>query len=499
MIDYTNKDYEAFRNFMLEQLGILMPEYTDRSETDAGIVLLELLAKGLDIISFYQDVIANEAFLVTEEQRANALKWCNMLGYAPKNAVPAKVKQVFFLSEIQDTPVIIPAGTRIKTDEDISENAVLFETFDDLTIPAGQLGNEKDTFGNYLYTVDAVHGYTVDGEILGSSNGTPDQRFMLGYSPVIYSSVAILVNEGDGFTPWARVDTFLDSTPTSLHYKLEMTENDEAIVIFGNGISGKIPNPFISGILATYRVGGGEIGNVAANKLTLLDSPIENVAGTFNPDIPYEKGLNKETLESIKNSVPNSFRTRWACLTIEDYAARVKEIFPQVLLSGAEVNSTDVDTVNVYITLQNNVPVTEELRVEIMDMFDARKLIGTSVNLVPANSSTFIPITFSANIIVKDRYSQNATKEEIKTMFASLFELGSYDYGEECALSDLEAMILNDVVGVKSVRLTSSSSISGAGDSIISPPVSQILTLDKVLFSITGGVADLDPNDPDII
>ena len=34
-IDYTNKDYEAFRAYMIKQLGIKMPEYTDRSQTDA--------------------------------------------------------------------------------------------------------------------------------------------------------------------------------------------------------------------------------------------------------------------------------------------------------------------------------------------------------------------------------------------------------------------------------------------------------------------------------
>ena len=89
-VSYVNKDYESFRRMMIEQLEITMPEYTDKSSSDAGIVILELLAKGLDILSFYQDVQANEMFLATEEQRENALKWCSLLDYTLGVIFPQK-------------------------------------------------------------------------------------------------------------------------------------------------------------------------------------------------------------------------------------------------------------------------------------------------------------------------------------------------------------------------------------------------------------------------
>ena len=120
-IDYTSKDYESFRNDMISKLGIKMPEYTDTRQSDAGIVILELLAQGLDIISYYQDVIANEAFLVTEEQRSNALKWCQILGYTPKSSTPAEFTQVFVLSSVQSKDTIIPAGTVVKTLGSVTE------------------------------------------------------------------------------------------------------------------------------------------------------------------------------------------------------------------------------------------------------------------------------------------------------------------------------------------------------------------------------------------
>lgn len=68
-IDYSTRDYEGFRNDMIEMLKKKIPEYSDFSQSDAGIVLIELLAHGLDILSFYNDVVANEVFLSTARER----------------------------------------------------------------------------------------------------------------------------------------------------------------------------------------------------------------------------------------------------------------------------------------------------------------------------------------------------------------------------------------------------------------------------------------------
>lgn len=490
-IDYTNKDYESFRAYMIEQLGIKMPEYTDRSQTDAGIVILELLAKGLDILSFYQDVQANEAFLVTEEQRANALKWCYVLDYTPRSSIPSKVKQVFVLASAESTPTLIPAGTRVKTIESSTEYSVMFETEEDLEIPAGKLGNEQDGYGNYLYTVTAVQGYTVNQEILGTSNNTRDQRFTLGYTPVISSSIAVLINEGAGFEPWTRVDSFLDSSPTDKHFKVEITDNDEAVIVFGNNITGKIPYSYSGGIVATYRVGGGSQGNVGAQKVVMLDTNVSKVAKTFNADVPFELGYDKETLEEIKKNAPYSYRNKWACLTEEDYALRVKELFPEVALSSSQRSSTDIDTVDVFILLQNNETLSDDLRQEITEMFEDRALVGTSVNLVPADDSTFIYVDLDMEIVIRDRYSQKQADEEIRAMLHSYFEIGSYDYGKECSLTDLEVRVKENCEGVKSVRVTASSPISDTNDLVIYPSINEILAVGDISLDMTGGIEDM--------
>jgi hypothetical protein len=104
-IDYTSRDYDSIREAMIAKLKEKIPEYTDTSETDMGIVLLECLAVGADIVSFYQDTQANETMLATCELRKSALNWCNILGYTPQHTTPARVYQVF---ELQTSSSLSP-------------------------------------------------------------------------------------------------------------------------------------------------------------------------------------------------------------------------------------------------------------------------------------------------------------------------------------------------------------------------------------------------------
>ena len=116
-IDYTSRDYEAFRELLIAKLKEKMPEYTDTSETDAGIIIIEALANGLDIMSLYADIVANDVILTTTQDRKLAVILARCLGYIPYNQTAAKYQQVFVLSEIQEDDIVIPQGKVVKTVE----------------------------------------------------------------------------------------------------------------------------------------------------------------------------------------------------------------------------------------------------------------------------------------------------------------------------------------------------------------------------------------------
>ena len=439
---------------MIKQLGIKMPEYTDIRQSDAGIVLLELLAQGLDIISYYQDVIANEAFLATEEQRSNALKWCQMLGYVPKSSSPAEFYQVFVLSSVQTTDTIIPKGTVVKTLGSVTEPSVYFETTSDLIIPAGALGNERDDNDNYLYTVRIIQGVSIRNELIGSSTGAPDQKYTLSYTPALLDSISIIIDEGSGFIEWNRVDNFVDSSSTSRDYVAVINENDEAVITFGDGVFGKIPLEHSNGIFCSYRIGGGTSGNVGANKICLLDSNIALVASTFNPYTADVEGEDKETLAEIKKNAPNAYRVKWGALTTKDFSDVIAMNFPEVDKVVSYPNLTNPQDIDIYLLLKKDAPLTEEIKSKIMSIFDenegGRKIVGAGdINLLPAIK---VPLSITATLSVKNRYNFDTVKRQVEAFVNYYFSVGNRDFDTEFIPASLGAEVMSPENAIDGVR-----------------------------------------------
>src|SRR5512132_2898483 len=81
VIDYVTKDYAGFRQAMLNQIPLRLPAWKDRSESDFGVVLIELFAYVADILSYYQDRVANEAYLATARQRRSVGELLRLIGY----------------------------------------------------------------------------------------------------------------------------------------------------------------------------------------------------------------------------------------------------------------------------------------------------------------------------------------------------------------------------------------------------------------------------------
>ncbi|MCP4154592.1 MAG: putative baseplate assembly protein, partial [bacterium] len=90
LIDYMARDYESFLRSMQEMIPYKLPEWTDyQSEADFGNVLLELFAHMGDIISYYQDRVANESFLGTARERRSIIRHLRLIGYQMSTAAPA--------------------------------------------------------------------------------------------------------------------------------------------------------------------------------------------------------------------------------------------------------------------------------------------------------------------------------------------------------------------------------------------------------------------------
>lgn len=80
-INYLAKDYEGFRQLILDRMSILMPAWTERHVPDIGITLVELLAYVGDHLSYFQDAVATEAYLGTSRQRISVRRHARLVDY----------------------------------------------------------------------------------------------------------------------------------------------------------------------------------------------------------------------------------------------------------------------------------------------------------------------------------------------------------------------------------------------------------------------------------
>jgi len=103
--DYTNRDYASLLASMLDLADLKLPEWTDRSENDLGRLLVELFAYVGDELLYYQDRIANEAFLTTAVERRSVIDLLSLIGYTLATPSPASAKLIIRAPNDAVTPV----------------------------------------------------------------------------------------------------------------------------------------------------------------------------------------------------------------------------------------------------------------------------------------------------------------------------------------------------------------------------------------------------------
>ncbi len=105
-----------------------------RDDSDYTIALLDAAATLADVLTFYQERIANEAYLRTATERRSVLELARLIGYRLAPGVAATTALAFTLQEapgqpsLAPQPVTIPAGTRVQSVPDPGQDAQTFET-----------------------------------------------------------------------------------------------------------------------------------------------------------------------------------------------------------------------------------------------------------------------------------------------------------------------------------------------------------------------------------
>lgn len=132
-IDYRAGTYADIRQALLFNLDRhpALQNWTHRGADDPGIALLEGAAILGDILTFYQDLYANEAYLRTANWRESIADIVRLTGYL---LTPGAGGRGVFAIEVRgDGPVVVPAGFRISAQVSGLPDQAEFQTEAELT------------------------------------------------------------------------------------------------------------------------------------------------------------------------------------------------------------------------------------------------------------------------------------------------------------------------------------------------------------------------------
>ncbi len=182
----------------------------------------------------------------------------------------------------------------------------------------------------YTNAVWGTNANTLANEILGSSNGEPNQTFQFSRTPVLPGQV-VNIQEMVGNGPlaeWEEVQTFSLSASDSRHY---MLDSNNGVLTFGDGRNGMIPPAGKDNITGSYRYGGGAAGNVSAGSIKKMWDEYPGIDSVVNP-VAADGGFDREEIEEAKIRGPHTLKSMDRGITCEDIEWLVREAAPQIAL-----------------------------------------------------------------------------------------------------------------------------------------------------------------------
>jgi hypothetical protein len=103
-----------------------------RDPGDPAIALLDAWATVADVLTFYQERIANEGYLRTATELRSLFELARLVGYRPRPGVAASVYLAYTIDPNTPQEIVVPKGARAQTVPGQDELPQSFETVEDL-------------------------------------------------------------------------------------------------------------------------------------------------------------------------------------------------------------------------------------------------------------------------------------------------------------------------------------------------------------------------------
>jgi len=403
-LDISQLDFDGIKDNLKTFLS-QQDEFTDYDFEGAGMnILLDVLAYNTHYLGYNANMLANEMYLDSADQRTSVVSLAKQVGYTPKSATSSKATIDVVVNNATGATVTMSRGTQFTTSVDgtnyaFVNNADVSITPVDGVYKFSSLDIFEGTYLNFKYT---------------ANTSDTDQRFIIPNDNVDTTTLTVKIQESasDSTTntyTLAGGITGLDST--SQVYFLQEIEDGRYEVYFGDGVLGKAVADGNIVILdyitcnraepngATTFTLSGSIGNFSNVTITTLN----NAANGSGP----------ESIKSIKINAPRDYSAQDRAVTAEDYKVLVKSLYANAqsvqVYGGEDAAVPDYGKVYISVKAKSGSNLTELTKANLVKSLKSFAVASVTPVIIDPET-TFITLTTTF------KYDSSLTTKDVSTL-----------------------------------------------------------------------------------
>ena len=431
--------------------------------------LLDVLAYNTHQNALTANFALNEAFLPTAQLRSSVLSHAAMLGYETRSRTSSKalVELSLNLTNVPGRPVTIgiPRGTQFTGSVDgVSYTFRTQEAFSARDNGSGTYDFRTSAGSTDIPIFEGIQ--KTKTFIVGQKNER--QIYIVPDETMDKSTARVLVYDSltsNTFTEYTPLSTAVRIDSETTYYSIHEAPNGTFEINFGDGTSfGKSPDPGQK-IVVTYLSSKGSVANGATSFTADSQVSVNGVQYVLSAVLSAESsgGLEKQSIESIRQLAPIAFAAQQRLVTSLDYKAIIDTNFSAVKESAVWSGDQNVpiDYGAVYISLNYTTGTPAATKQQVEDQIRANYVKNLStMSMTPKfvePKDVFLIVTTQFNFDpaltgLSSQTQESNIQKYIRNYFLRNLESFDKTFRKSNLLTEIDALgkaVLNTKIGVK--------------------------------------------------
>ena len=312
-LNITETDFADIRT-NLENYLSTQSQFQDYDyEGSAMATLLDVLSYNTHYNAFYINMLANEMFLDTAQQRDSVVSRAKELGYLPVSASGASANVTLTFTGVAATVGTFTISANSKFTTTIDDIGYTFVTDKNFTVV-----NNSNAF---IKEINIIEGEPLQHRFTVSTSAPV--KYVLPNADVDTDSIKIRVQESSTDTTqttYTKATNIVAVTNSSPVFFLQETIDKKYEITFGDGVLGKsVKNNNI--VIVDYRVCNSTMTN-GANTFSIgsLSTSVDYTSVALTLKSKATGGRVQESVNNIKFNAPKNYETQNRAIIAEDYS-----------------------------------------------------------------------------------------------------------------------------------------------------------------------------------